>query len=647
MLDRGVEPRGILLGRGEVEGAEQALGLRERGVETNGLACLLLGLRDDVQVAKKLGVLEAHDRVVRHLLEHLPVERRALPGSAPPRRPCARRGRPFGWRRGSSPAGGGRRGSGDAPAATALTRRGAAEAASQGAAQHRGERRSRPENSVLHSRNVARGFAARARPRRYAPRIAPLRCFAPCPRWRSNVFLLSGRRARCPRAPARAETGNVSRGSLASAAPQSGTTAPQRSPCTKRVDVKYGIPRTSRGVLIVVAEDLDRARLVKADHPAGEPVTQRVLKLNHVRSIPTGVYTYQQMLSVFGAAGRCWIPVKLTMTSHEWCGNSFAEWTARPSSARDPLLLRDARRRRRRALRRRRRLLRRAPPGSCALSTSSARAPDDPGHRERLLFEAPAPEDRGRRARDHAALGRRGPTAWRSGGTADRHLDFERDFPIGSSSGNGATAGSMRLKRANAFATGRRTLPATSGSCGPPLRDNRRDDAPTRNDPSPLRRRQRGERHPRPRRPGLRRRTARNPAHRAGLRLRGRHRQGALGAARLPVHPLERSRRGVRNRDTAALPAKFAIRHSAVPVELGEGFIRIALRDPANLRILDELFFVTGKKILPGGRARGPSLPGPREVLRRAPHAAFRHPRGKALAADRALGHQEAASAAA
>ncbi len=49
----------------------------------------------------------------------------------------------------------------------------------------------------------------------------------------------------------------------------------------------------------------------------------------------------------------------------------------------------------------------------------------------------------------------------------------------------------------------------------------------------------------------------------------------------------------------AALPAKFAIRHSAVPVGLGEGFIRVALRDPANLRILDELFFVTGKKIVP------------------------------------------------
>lgn len=48
-----------------------------------------------------------------------------------------------------------------------------------------------------------------------------------------------------------------------------------------------------------------------------------------------------------------------------------------------------------------------------------------------------------------------------------------------------------------------------------------------------------------------------------------------------------------------ALPAKFAIRHSAVPVEVGEGFVRVVLRDPSNLRVLDELFFVTGKKIVP------------------------------------------------
>ncbi len=93
------------------------------------------------------------------------------------------------------------------------------------------------------------------------------------------------------------------------------------------IDVKYGIPRTSRAALIVVAEDLDRSRIVKADRPAGEPATLRVLKLNHVRSVPAGVYRYEQMLSVFAAARDDRLdPVKLTMTSHEWCGNSFVEW---------------------------------------------------------------------------------------------------------------------------------------------------------------------------------------------------------------------------------------------------------------------------------------------------------------------------------
>lgn len=89
-------------------------------------------------------------------------------------------------------------------------------------------------------------------------------------------------------------------------------------------DVKYGIPRNSRATLIVVAEDLSAEKMVKADHPeAGR--TRRVLKLNHVRSIPTGVYIYEQMLSVFLGAERM-EPVKLTVSSHEWCGNSFVEW---------------------------------------------------------------------------------------------------------------------------------------------------------------------------------------------------------------------------------------------------------------------------------------------------------------------------------
>jgi hypothetical protein len=99
----------------------------------------------------------------------------------------------------------------------------------------------------------------------------------------------------------------------------------------RATDLRYGIPRSSQAVLIVVAEDLLPDRLVKADHPERAPRTVRVLKLNHVRSIRTGVYAYQQMLSAFLGADRL-DPVKLTMTSHEWCGNSFAEWRAdRPS----------------------------------------------------------------------------------------------------------------------------------------------------------------------------------------------------------------------------------------------------------------------------------------------------------------------------
>jgi Type II secretion system (T2SS), protein E, N-terminal domain len=50
----------------------------------------------------------------------------------------------------------------------------------------------------------------------------------------------------------------------------------------------------------------------------------------------------------------------------------------------------------------------------------------------------------------------------------------------------------------------------------------------------------------------------------------------------------------------AVLPAKFAIKHAAVPYERGENSLKVALRDPGDLRILDELFFVTGRKIIAG-----------------------------------------------
>jgi hypothetical protein len=89
-------------------------------------------------------------------------------------------------------------------------------------------------------------------------------------------------------------------------------------------DVVYGVPRRSRAVLIVVAEDLSPEKLVKSDAPQpGKSI--RVLKLNHVRSIGTGMYAYEQMLSAFLDAPAL-APVKLSIASHDWCGNTFVEW---------------------------------------------------------------------------------------------------------------------------------------------------------------------------------------------------------------------------------------------------------------------------------------------------------------------------------
>jgi hypothetical protein len=50
----------------------------------------------------------------------------------------------------------------------------------------------------------------------------------------------------------------------------------------------------------------------------------------------------------------------------------------------------------------------------------------------------------------------------------------------------------------------------------------------------------------------------------------------------------------------ALLPAKFALKHSAIPYERLNGQVKMALLDPGDLRVLDELVFVTGKKVIAG-----------------------------------------------
>jgi hypothetical protein len=87
---------------------------------------------------------------------------------------------------------------------------------------------------------------------------------------------------------------------------------------------RYGQLFPGRALLVLVKEpwapDLD----VKADRPRRDGFD--VLKLNHVRDVPTGIYTYHQMASVYFRRGDAGLE-KVAATSSEACGVSTAHWT--------------------------------------------------------------------------------------------------------------------------------------------------------------------------------------------------------------------------------------------------------------------------------------------------------------------------------
>ncbi len=84
---------------------------------------------------------------------------------------------------------------------------------------------------------------------------------------------------------------------------------------------RYGQVYEGRALLIAVKEpwapDLD----VKADRPRADGF--EVIKLNHVRDVPTGIYTYHQMASAFVRRDSGELE-KLAATSSEGCGISTA-----------------------------------------------------------------------------------------------------------------------------------------------------------------------------------------------------------------------------------------------------------------------------------------------------------------------------------
>ena len=84
---------------------------------------------------------------------------------------------------------------------------------------------------------------------------------------------------------------------------------------------RYGHTFQGRAVLVLVKEPWDPAQNVKADRPRVDGF--EVLKLNHLRDVPTGIYTYHQLASVFFRRDDATL-VKLASSSAEACGLTTA-----------------------------------------------------------------------------------------------------------------------------------------------------------------------------------------------------------------------------------------------------------------------------------------------------------------------------------
>jgi hypothetical protein len=88
---------------------------------------------------------------------------------------------------------------------------------------------------------------------------------------------------------------------------------------------RYGQPRTGTAVTIFVTEPFSKTLRVKADpgkHPASDETP--VMKLNLVLDFPTGVYDYNEMVSVFVDVPTG-VPWKISFSRQEWCGHIYQQ----------------------------------------------------------------------------------------------------------------------------------------------------------------------------------------------------------------------------------------------------------------------------------------------------------------------------------
>lgn len=97
---------------------------------------------------------------------------------------------------------------------------------------------------------------------------------------------------------------------------------------------RYGEPRPGTAVAIFVTETFSESGRVKATPGHGAAHDEfPVMKLNLIRDFQTGIYAYHTMTSAFvdlvGHNGRRpGAPAKVSFSSQEWCGQTYAHWIA-------------------------------------------------------------------------------------------------------------------------------------------------------------------------------------------------------------------------------------------------------------------------------------------------------------------------------
>lgn len=91
---------------------------------------------------------------------------------------------------------------------------------------------------------------------------------------------------------------------------------------------RYGENHPGKAVLIFVTEDFSKKKQVKLDEPEKSVEDKvSVLKMNLTKNFVTGIYPYSMMLSSFVPVSQNQFPnpLKITMSSQEWCGHVFSQ----------------------------------------------------------------------------------------------------------------------------------------------------------------------------------------------------------------------------------------------------------------------------------------------------------------------------------